>query len=451
MTATATWLVGGLGAPHDTFAAAAFRSLGQDACDVGPLDDDALERGRALLPRGQCAPALYTTGALVRAAGQRRGERLVYLSAHSCGPCRYALFETNWARALSRAGLPGVELRALPQSLAALEGEGGAALSVAVDALLAADVLVESVRRLGPRVSEAGALDLRVAQVTSRITTAIASGTPPREALARERGWHRDLALRPPAPHARVALVGDPWSLHVEGDGQLNLARLLRAAGVEVDAPPFALWLLYLAWQARQPGWGPTSDPTPLTCAVATSIERRIRASLAESAQAAGLEGFDVPSVDALAALAAPYLPSSFRGGYGNLEIGLALRAARERRAHLVISVKSFGCIPSGVVSDEIVPTALARELPFLALEVCGDGAAARESRIALAVGAAIERAESELEAACREHGVPRADAVRGLAPDPVGAVSPQRRRFACTLACQVGERRLRLAQGARA
>jgi len=61
-------LVGGLGSPHDDLLAAALRGLGWSAATTGPFDADALDRGRAALPPGQCAPALYTTGALLRAA-----------------------------------------------------------------------------------------------------------------------------------------------------------------------------------------------------------------------------------------------------------------------------------------------------------------------------------------------------------------------------------------------
>jgi hypothetical protein len=152
---------------------------------------------------------------------------------------------------------------------------------------------------------------------------------------------------------------------------------------------------------------------------------------------AGGLVGYALPSIDELERLAAPHLPSSSRGGYGHVEIGLAMRAARDRRAHLVISVKSFGCIPSSGIGDAILPTALG-ELPFLSLEVSNDGVAARESRLGLRVGAAREAARAEWAAACAERPGVSVGELDPLA-DPW---SSRPRPYACSLASALHDAR---------
>ena len=101
------------------------------------------------------------------------------------------------------------------------------------------------------------------------------------------------------------------------------------------------------------------------------------------------------------------------KGGSAHLEIGRALRAARDRAAHLVISLKPFGCLPSSALSDGIL-SVLARGLPrvrFLAVETTGDADAAVESRTEMAVHAATLAAIEELDEACEGAGLSEEEA----------------------------------------
>ena len=426
------WLVGGLGEPHDQLAAAALSGEGHHASPLGALDEDAYERGRALLPRGQCAPVLYTTGALARAA-ERHDRPLTWLSPRSCGPCRYALFDSAWTRALSRSGA-GATVVGVDQSIEALvQLLSPAGAWRMLDALIVGDVLREAGNRLRPLVIDVRDLERRLAEATTRIAESAASGSSPIDALRREAPALSSLPLRPAEPLARAQLIGDPWSLHVQGDGQLNLPQVLAAAGVEVEQPPFAMWIDYLAWQRRSAPFGAGDDPTVREIRLAREVEARLRGRLAAASDALGLGGFDLPDQDRLADLAAPHLSPGVRGGYGHIEVALALRAQEERRAHVVFSVKSFGCIPSGGISDAIVPTLL-DEVSFLALEVSSDGEAARESRLMLRVASALDAAERELREACEARVIdPRSLRI----PDPMaGPFARGERPYACTLAC---------------
>lgn len=436
-----TLIVGGLGSPHDLLAAASLRALGHDAITLGDLDDAAAEQGRAALPRGQCAPALHTTGALLRTVAEHGHKPLAYLSAHTCGPCRYAMFEAGWRRALNLAGLPAIVFAPLvPPFGSAPSSRQAGMLKGVIDALLAADVLAESVRRMRPYVQDVQQLERLASEVVARVEQGLAAGASAVAMLRAERGWHRGLAVRPAMPLARAVIIGDPWSVHVQGDGQMNLPRVLAAAGVEVEVPPLALWMNYLLWQVRQPAWGASPEPTDIEVSVAADLEQHVAASLSRLSQALGMAALDLPGMDDLATWAAPHLPPSFRGGYGHIEVALAVRAAQQRRAHVVFSVKSFGCLPSGAVSDEIVPTALAGALPFLAVEVCADGAAARESRLMLRVAAAVQRAQAEFQQACAQRGVTVAEILGRPVLDPLQCGPYGPRSYACSLACGVIE-----------
>lgn len=388
-------LVGGLGDPHDRLAAAALRAEGLDATPLGPLDGEALDCGRRVLPRGQCAPALYTTGALLRSVAERGPA--TYLTVQSCGPCRYALFEDLWSSALRRAGIAeGVSFARLDRGDALLDILPSARGWRLAEAALAADAIDRWTHHWLPRSESVETVCAEAKELTGRTADAIGRGLEPLSALAAARAGIGPLRPRRPAALARAVLIGDPWSLHAHGDGQLHLPRVLAAAGVEIEAQPLALWIAYLLWTSRQPDPRTGRMPGELTRAHAIALAERLALGYAAACATLGRTDAELVSIDRLAALAEPFLDPALRGGYGHVEVGLAVRAAQERRGHLLISVKSFGCLPSGAVSDAVIPTALGGALPFLALEVCGDGDAARESRLMMRVAEARARATAE-------------------------------------------------------
>lgn len=436
MTDAKAWLVGGLGAPYDGLLAAALRGIGQPVSTLGPMDRDAHDRGRAALPRGPCAPLLYTTGALLRTAEQVGSARYVGVSA--CGPCRFAAFPLAWRRALSQASCSNVEVTVLAQDLDVFAGAlGDDALERLVTTIAVGDALVELVRRLRPHVVDLHALDRAARHAVLAMMRVLEAGAAPLVALRAVRRFHAELALRPSRAMGRIALIGEPWSLHTAGSAQLHVPEILGAAGLEVEVPPLALWLALRAWERRR-----GADGRPAAPSEAEALDALVRGAARGAARALGMQGLDVPDLDELEALAGPHLPREIRGGYGFVEIGLAIRAARARRAHAVVSLKSFGCIPSSGLADAITPVALAREtrrMPFLSLEVSSDGEAARESRLMLRASAAQEEAEGELATALERSGrdprrieeLPRVDVRDG---------GPPVRPYACTLACAVAQ-----------
>jgi len=387
--------VGGLGWPYDELLAASLRARGQPASTLGPMDRDAFDRGVAALPRGQCAPALFTTGALLRRA-ESASTKGRYLRLHSCGPCRYALFGLGYERALSVAGCSSVRLLDVEQSPEGLlefaESDSGGHV---LDALLVSDALAERLRRLRPHVRDVAALEARARRVARALARGLEQGRDARDTLDAQAEWPDDLPRRPARVLPMVQLVGEPFSLHVDGPAQLNLPRVLAAADAEVTLPPLALWIAYQLWIARQPAFGRSRAPSSQRIRWLRRLEDALRTRFGEIMRAGEVGDYELPDVDHLADLASPHLPSGWRAGYGHVELGLALRALERGRAHLVLSIKSFGCLPSSSVVDAILPAALDGRLPFLALEVTGDGEAARESRLALRLGSARRMAEA--------------------------------------------------------
>ena len=76
------------------------------------------------------------------------------------------------------------------------------------------------------------------------------------------------------------------------------------------------------------------------------------------------------------------------------------IESVKENLAHLVISVKPFGCMPSSSVSDGIQSLVTSRfpEANFLAVETSGEGAANFYSRVQMALFKAKQAAQEEFE-----------------------------------------------------
>jgi hypothetical protein len=106
-----------------------------------------------------------------------------------------------------------------------------------------------------------------------------------------------------------------------------------------------------------------------------------------------------------LRAAAGQYEPLA-RGGEGYLEVAKSLYVARYRTAHLVLSLKPFGCMPS-TQSDGVMAGVAARhpELLFLAVETSGEGEINAHSRVQMALGDARRKAREEFEAAVASTG----------------------------------------------
>jgi hypothetical protein len=102
------------------------------------------------------------------------------------------------------------------------------------------------------------------------------------------------------------------------------------------------------------------------------------------------------------------YYNNDLRGGEGHMEVGKLIMNVLHAKAHMTLSVKPFGCMPSAGVSDG-VQTAITEKLPgaiFCPVETSGDGRVNFYSRVQMYLFKAKQAAVAELERACQENGV---------------------------------------------
>jgi hypothetical protein len=149
--------------------------------------------------------------------------------------------------------------------------------------------------------------------------------------------------------------------------------------------------------------------------AVLWAAEKAVRAVFGLYTRAIGLEDYHLADMDQIATISHQFYDNHLRGGEGHMEVGKLMQTVQQRKAHMVISVKPFGCMPSSGVSDGVQSLITSRfpEAIFTAIETTGDGEVNVQSRIQMDLFKARKRAEAEYETAV---------ARTGLTPDAIAS-----------------------------
>jgi hypothetical protein len=152
--------------------------------------------------------------------------------------------------------------------------------------------------------------------------------------------------------------------------------------------------------------------------------EIALRAMFQTFARAVGLENFHLPDMDAVAKAGHSHYNQELRGGEGHMEVAKLILNTTHNKAHMTLSVKPFGCMPSSGVSDGVqsVITELFPEAIFCAVETSGEGAVNFYSRVQLFLFKARQRAQQELNDAYAQYGITRAQAQQFLAGSSYGS-----------------------------
>ncbi len=215
-------------------------------------------------------------------------------------------------------------------------------------------------------------------------------------------------------PKPKVSIIGEFWAMTTEGDGNYRLQRFLESEGAEVDIQPLTNWLLYNIWEhtwdtkrrltlrsedAGTFGLKGTNPRKKLALLALAGVA--LRASFAVCSRAIGLGRYHLSDMDEIATISHQYYDNHLRGGEGHMEVGKLIQSVEQRKAHMMISVKPFGCMPSSGVSDGVQSLVTARhaEAIFCAIETTGDGAVNVQSRVLMYLFKARQKAQQEYDA----------------------------------------------------
>jgi predicted nucleotide-binding protein (sugar kinase/HSP70/actin superfamily) len=116
--------------------------------------------------------------------------------------------------------------------------------------------------------------------------------------------------------------------------------------------------------------------------------------------------GHDLLDMQELARMAQPYYHRFARGGEGHLEVAKNIYYTVHKKAHMVLSLKPFGCMPS-TQSDGTQSAVMNhfKDMIFLPIETSGEGEINAHSRVQMALGEAKAKAKLEFQQALESTG----------------------------------------------
>jgi len=430
---TTTILLGGLTLAHDHLLTGAMAGLGYRIEALPCPDLEALRFGKEFGNRGQCNPTYFTVGNLIKHLTHLRDDegmevpeiiqRFVFLTAGACGPCRFGTYVTEYRKALADAGFEGFRVLLFQQQGGLRQATGDASgLEVngqffrsAVRAAMAGDCLNLAGYRIRPYEVHAGETDAALDECRTILFDTLRERRSLIPALVRCRRRLNRVTVNRMQPKPKVSIIGEFWAMTTEGDGNYRLQRFLEAEGAEVDIQPVTTWILYNIWEHQHDtrrrlllrgdddgtmGLEGKDGRTKLVALWAA--ERAVRAIFGTYTRAIGLAGYHLPDMDEVATVSHQYYDNHLRGGEGHMEVGKLIQTVAQRKAHMVVSIKPFGCMPSSGVSDGVQSLITARypEAIFSAIETTGDGEVNVQSRIQMDLFKARKRAEAEYRTA---------------------------------------------------
>ncbi|MGE0786996.1 MAG: 2-hydroxyglutaryl-CoA dehydratase [Sandaracinaceae bacterium] len=434
-----TMLIGGLTIAHDFIVEGALKGLGYKTRALECPDTDALRFGKEFGNRGQCNPTYFTVGNLVKELCRLRDEEgltsqevvdnYLFMTAGACGPCRFGMYVTEYRKALRDAGFDGFRVL-LFQQTGGMKQASGEELGLVLDpsffltigkALFAGDIINLLGYRIRPYELEAGATDRAVEAAKREIYQTMERKGSLLAGIWRCRQIFSEIEVDPLRVKPRVAVLGEFWAMTTEGDGNYHLQRFLEQEGSQVEIQVIANLLLYNLWEfshdtrdrlelkgadAGQHGLEET-DPG-LTLAGLFFAQYALRTWWQSWAHLMGLNSHKLPDMDLVAKAGHSHYNQELRGGEGHMEVSKLILNVVHNKAHMTLSVKPFGCMPSSGVSDGVQSVITERypEAIFCAVETSGDGAVNFYSRVQMFLFKARQRAQAEFEQALQEHGV---------------------------------------------
>jgi len=390
----------------------------------------------------------------------------VFFTAGACGPCRFGMYEAEYRLALRNAGFDGFRVLLFQQSGGLSQSGTEAGLEMNLDfflgilnALNCGDVMNEVAYAIRPYEIEAGATDKALDEGMEYLHGVFKTKRPWRlnGNLSRYLGGFTDTAqyigkfvsqikgddYLPALKHCRdrfdsieidrlrvkpiVKITGEFWAQTTEGDGNFNMFRFLQREGAQVLVEPIGTWIMYMIHQVIQKykdlkGLEEGAIMPPLwKLGTRAKIEIGFRQKVAKLKLAEAIFKNEYHKiVEALGGIAHhladqyelqrighPFYNSRAGGGEGHLEVAKNIYYSNKDLAHMVLSLKPFGCMPS-TQSDGAQSAVVSnyKDMIYLPIETSGEGEINAHSRVQMALGEAKNKAKKEFAEALERTGL---------------------------------------------
>ncbi len=439
-----TLLVGGLTVAHDFLIEGGLKGIGYNVQVLEAPTNEGFQAGKEFGNRGQCNPTYFTVGNLVNyliMLRDKKGmtaeevvDKFVFVTAGACGPCRFGMYVTEYRKALRDAGFDGFRVMLFQQTGGLKQATGdevGLELNptffwAIVKGMVVGDVINAYGYRVRPYEKVKGATNIALEKAKAILYEALETKSNILLALWKCKPILEAIEVDKTLPKPKVSIIGEFWAMTTEGDGNYQLQSFLEGEGAECDIQLVAAWILYTLWEVNNDtkqradlremdtakyglgGGGPMAVFQKL--AIAHVGDFAVRALFQTFAHAAGLYGYKLPDMNAIAEISHEYYNNDLRGGEGHMEVGKLIMNVLHSKAHMTLSVKPFGCMPSAGVSDG-VQSAITEKFPgtiFCPVETSGDGRVNFYSRVQMYLFKAKQSAIAEYERALTENGVTR-------------------------------------------
>ena len=393
-------------------------------------------------------------------------DRYVFLTAGACGPCRFGMYEAEYRLALRNSGFDGFRVLLFQQSGGLSQSDAEAGLEMNLDfflgilnALNMGDCINELGYLIRPYEVHDGETERVLDEVMDYMHDVMVHKRPFRlngnlrkylagfadtaeylgkfvdqlqgddyvTALHRVRDRLNSIEVDRLRVKPIVKITGEFWAQTTEGDGNFNMFKFLEREGAEVLVEPIGTWITYMIHQVVQryrdhkgleegailpPAWKLhkrakiewTYRNKVAKLRLAEVIFRREYRKIQD---ALGGAGHTLADQYELQRLGHPYYNSRAGGGEGHLEIAKNIYYSNKELAHMVLSVKPFGCMPS-TQSDGAQSAVVShfKDIIYLPIETSGEGEINAHSRVQMALGEAKAKAKNEFAAALEKTGL---------------------------------------------
>jgi predicted nucleotide-binding protein (sugar kinase/HSP70/actin superfamily) len=397
-------------------------------------------------------------------------DRHVFFTAGACGPCRFGMYESEYRLALRNSGFDGFRVLLFQQSGGLSQSDAEAGLEMNLDfflgilnALNCGDVLNEVAYAIRPFEVNSGETDAALERIMEHMHRVFREKRPWKlngnlvkflggfkdtteylgkflrqikgddylPALERCRQMYDEVEVDRLRVKPIVKITGEFWAQTTEGDGNFNMFRFLEREGAQVLVEPIGTWIMYMLHQVVQKYRDlkgleegavlPRLWRLDKRAKIELDSRRKIaRLKLAETVfkneyhkivRALGGLGHQLADQYELQRYGHPYYNSRAGGGEGHLEVAKNIYYSNKDLAHMVLSLKPFGCMPS-TQSDGAQAAVVSnyKDMIYLPVETSGEGEINAHSRVQMALGEAKAKAKREFNETLEKAGLSLAE-----------------------------------------
>lgn len=446
-------LFGGLHWRAERVIQGVMENLGYNVQILPTATREDLLTGREIADIGQCCPTSFTTGALanfLRRETQRIGaeevtRRYVYLTAGSCGACRFGQYHHSYELALRNIGMESLRIFMLDQEKFDQGPVHGGGLDLNLPftlgvfwGLILTDLVLDMEYQVRPYEVNPGETD-RVSREAVEYLYEVFRNRPLRGNKWGALAWHLTTGYFTKAMREvrrrfdrievdrlrvkpLVKITGEFYLQTVEGEPNYNIHRWLESEGAEVYPTSISIWIDYL--------WRLAEQDAEDHIGIARGARRKLlgvrinqlvlRSTYSRMRRALGNMPREMLDQYELRKLATPYFHSHMNGGEGDMLIGKALYTYHRKTAHMICELSPYSCMPN-TMSVGAMAAVIGRypDILYAPLEIKGDAEVHALSRCQMILTEAKKRAQREYEEVLERTGFTEATLREAIAARP--------------------------------